>query len=128
MGPETSHTGERTPEDPLSFLLYPSGGAGESYLYEDAGDGFGYENGEYARRTGFCEGSADGVTVRLGERHGSFVPQREALRLELRCFTSAPESVTVDGESVETLYDEENGTVLVPLDETGDAITVEIVR
>jgi hypothetical protein len=34
----------------------------------------------------------------------------------------------VNGESVESRYDEENRTVLVPLRETGDALTVEMVR
>jgi alpha-glucosidase len=127
MGPDMAHTGERT-LDPLTFLLYPAEGADESVLYEDAGNGFGYENGEYAQRTVVCEGSADSVTVRLGERHGSFVPEREELRLELRGFGSAPETVAVNGESVESSYDEESRTVLVPLRESGGALDVEILR
>jgi alpha-glucosidase len=127
MGPETSHTGEGA-LDPLTFLLYPSEGASESHLYEDAGDGFGYENGEYARRAVSCEESAGTVTVRLGERGGSFVPEREELRLEMRTFSSAPDSVKVGGESVEPLYDKEGGTLIVPLKERGDALTVEIAR
>jgi alpha-glucosidase len=121
------HTGERA-LDPLTLLLYPTEGASESVPYEDAGDGFGYEDGEYARRSVYCEESSERVTVRLGEREGSFAPQREELRLELRGFGSAPESVEVNGESVESRYDEESRTVLVPLRETGDALTVEIVR
>ncbi len=127
MGPEMGHTGERA-VDPLTLLLHPAEGAGESALYEDAGDGFGYEDGEYARRTVSCEESAGSVTVRLGEREGSLVPEREALVLELRGFGSAPGSVVVDGESAESRYDEERGTLIVPLRETGDALTVEIVR
>jgi alpha-glucosidase len=127
MGPEMAHTGERA-VDPLTLLLYPAEGADESSFYEDAGDGFGYENGEYARRAVSCEEAAGRVTVRLGERVGSFVPQREELRLELRGFGSAPESVTVNGESVESSYDEETGAVTVSLGETGDAVTAEVVR
>ena len=127
MGPETSHTGERTP-DPLTFLLYPSEGAGESVLYEDAGDGFGYENGEYARRPISCEESAGTVTVRFGERGGSLVPERQELRLELRTFSSAPDSVKVGDERVESRYDEGSGTLIVPLRERDDALTVEIAR
>jgi alpha-glucosidase (family GH31 glycosyl hydrolase) len=127
MGPEMAHTGERA-LDPLSLLLYPTEGAGESVLYEDAGDGFEYENGEYAQRTVVCEGSAGSVSVRLGERHGSFVPEREELRLELRSFGTAPESVAVNGESAGSRYDEESGTLIVPLRETDGALTVEIAR
>jgi alpha-glucosidase len=127
MAPETSHTGEGTP-DPLTFLLFPAEGAGESLLYEDAGDGFGYEDGEYARRAVSCEESAGVVRVRLGDREGLFVPEREELRLELRTFGSAPDSVEVDGESAESHYDEESGTLIVPLRESCDALTVEIAR
>ena len=97
-------------------------------MYEDAGDGFGYENGEYARRAVSCEESAGVVTVRFGEREGSFVPEREELRLELHGFGSAPESVTVNGEETESSYDEESRTVLVPLRETDGALDVEILR
>ncbi len=122
-----AHTGERA-VDPLTLLLYATEGAGDSVLYEDAGDGFGYEDGEYARRTVSCEESAGSITVRLGGRYGSLVPQRETLHLELRGFDSAPESVEVDGESVESRYDQENGTVIVPLRETDGTLTAEIVR
>jgi alpha-glucosidase len=127
MGPEMGHTGERA-LDPLTLLLYPSEGADDSTLYEDAGDGFGYESGEYARRNISCEESRGHITVRIGEREGSFVPEREELRLELRGFGSAPESIAVNGESVESGYDEESRTVLVPLRETDGALDVEILR
>jgi alpha-glucosidase len=126
MGPDASHTSESV--DPLTLVLNPTEGAGESSLYEDAGDGFGYEDGEYSRRTLSCEESAGSVTVRVGEREGSFAPQRQQLRLELRGFGSAPESVAANGERVESSYDEEAGILAVPLGETGDAITVEILR
>ncbi len=127
LGPETSHTGER-PTDPLTLLIHPAANAspGESAYYEDAGNGFGYENGEYARRTVTCEESGGRITVRIGEREGSFVPERQTLRLELRGFASAPDSVTVDGESVESSYEE--GAVSLPLAETDGALNVEILR
>jgi alpha-glucosidase len=126
MGPATSHTGE--PVDPLTLLLYPAANAdaGETTLYEDAGEGFGHENGEFARRTISCEEAAGRVTIRIGERTGAFVPPREALHLELRGFTSAPESVELDGEDVEPSF--EAGTLLVPMEETEGARTVVIVR
>jgi len=126
-GPDMAHTGERA-LDPLTLLLHPAEGAGESAIYEDSGDGFGYENGEYARRTISCEESGGRVTVRLGEREGSFAPEREGLHLELHGFGSAPERVMVNGESVESSYDEESRTVLVKLRETDAALDVQIAR
>jgi alpha-glucosidase len=126
MGPDASHTGEVV--DPLTLLIYPAANAAanETVLYEDEGDGFDHENGGFARRTVSCEESGDRITVRVGEREGSFVPQRENLRLELRGFGAAPDSVTVNGESAESSH--ENGTLFVPLTEADGEVTVEIVR
>ncbi len=46
LGPVVSHTGESS-EGPLEIRVYP--GADASFdLYEDAGDGYGYEHGEFA--------------------------------------------------------------------------------
>jgi len=127
MGPDANHTAEK-PASPLTLLIYPAEGYGESMFYEDAGDGFGYENGEYARRIISCEESGGRVTVRIGEREGSFVPERDEVRLELRGFGSAPESAELDGEAVELRYGEADKTVVVSLEETGEAVTVEVLR
>src|SRR4051812_44096243 len=54
LWPEMNYVDER-PADPLTFLLCPVEGSGESSLYEDAGNGFAYERGEYARRSVLCE-------------------------------------------------------------------------
>jgi alpha-glucosidase len=125
MGPDTAHTSEGT-SDPLTVLVHPAAGAatGSTSLYEDAGDGFGYESGEYARREVSCEASGDRITVRLRGREGLFVPQRETVLLELRGIESA-RSVSVNGEAGES-RSTENGLV-VTLPETGGETTVEVV-
>jgi alpha-glucosidase len=123
MGPDASHTDER-PTDPLTLLLYPARGKGESTLYEDAGNGFGYERGEYARRKVFCETQDDRITIRLGEREGSFVPERGEIRLELRGIATA-QSALVDGEE-RGLEHREGGALTVSLGEDAGATTVEV--
>ena len=123
MGPDANHTGER-PVDPLTFRIHPAEGAGESTLYEDAGDGFGYESGEYARRTVSCDTSQDRVAVRLREREGSFAPERREVILELRSVEAA-QSVLVDGEEREPGYGGD-GVLAVSLDEDARAVTVEV--
>ena len=124
MGPDANHTGER-PTDPLTLRIHPAEGAGESTLYEDAGDGFGYENGEYARRVLSCDTSHDRVTIRLGEREGSFAQERREVILELRGIESA-QSVLVDGQEREPGY-AESGALTVSLVEETRAVTVEVV-
>ena len=50
--------------------------ARETTLYEDAGNGFAYERGEYARRSVICEVLGGMISVRLPKREGSFAPDR----------------------------------------------------
>ena len=124
MGPDAAHTDER-PNDPLTLLVYPAKGKGESTLYEDAGNGFGYQEGEYARRRISCESSDDRITIRIGERQGSFVPERRAVRLELRGITTA-QGVSVNDE--EHAPDRVEGDVLnVALGEEAGLTTVEVI-
>ncbi len=124
MGPEMNHTGEKT-TDPLTFLLYPANGYDETAFYEDAGDGFGYQDGEYARRSVTCEASEDEIKVRLGEREGSFTPERQQVVLELHC-VHAPEGVRINGEEADCRYDEESRRLSISLTESPAETSVEV--
>jgi alpha-glucosidase len=124
MGPDASHTGEK-PVDPLTLLFYPAQGIGESTIYEDAGDGFGYERGEYARRNVSCERFEDRIIVRLGGREGLFVPERREMQVGLRGVAEA-QGVLVDGEE-RGLDRTEDGTLIVSLGEEAGAKTVEVI-
>jgi alpha-glucosidase len=124
MGPDAAHTGER-PNDPLTLLVYPDEGKGESTLYEDEGNGFGYEEGEYARRRISCESSDGRITIRLDERQGSFVPERKEVRLVLRGIPTA-QGITVNDE--EHAPDRvEGGALTVELGEEAAPTTVEVI-
>jgi alpha-glucosidase len=125
MWPEMNHVGER-PTDPLALLLYPAEGAGESVLYEDAGNGFGYERGEYARRRVSCEVSGDSISVRLSEREGSFLPERSLVHMELMGVSTRPGNVSVNGEEADWSYEETEGKLVVPTEEDADEIIVEV--
>jgi alpha-glucosidase len=125
MGPDANHTAEK-PTDPLTLLLYPAEGSGESALYEDAGEGFGYESGEYARRTVACEVRGGGISVRVGERGGSLVPERGSDHLELREVNTRPESVVANGEEADWDYEESGGTITVRLEEAAGETLVEV--
>jgi alpha-glucosidase len=124
MGPNASHTDER-PTDPLTLLIHPASGAQESTLYEDAGNGFGYREGEYAMRMISCDSSDERITIRVGEREGSFVPERREVHLKLRGVTAA-RSVLVDGEERVT-GSEEDGVLTVLLGEEAGSTTVEVI-
>lgn len=123
-GPNRTHTGEAT--DPLTLLIYPAEGTAESTLYEDAGNGFGYESGEYARRTVICEVRDGAIAVQISEREGSFIPERQFVHLKLMSVNTRPESVTVSGADVNWDYDEADGAIKVRLPETAEAVMVEV--
>ena len=100
-------------------------GAGESNLYADAGNGFGYEQGEYAKRKVYCDTAGDRITVRLGEREGSFIPERGEMRLALRGVAAA-QRVLVDGD--ERGLDRDGVSLLtVPLAEGAKATKIEVI-
>jgi len=125
MWPEMNHVGER-PTDPLTLLLYPAEGAGESVLYEDAGNGFGYERGGYTRRRVICRASEAGISVSLKEQEGSFVPERSSVHLEFRGVGTRPQNVSANGEEADWRYEEDKEMLVVTLTESAGETTVEV--
>src|SRR5919107_794896 len=124
MGPDASHTKER-PDDPLTLLVYPAEGKGESIFYEDVGNGFGYERGEYARRRISCESSDERIIIRFGERQGSLVTERREIMLELRGISTAQGVIVNDEESTPVRI--EGGVLTVELGEEAGPTTVEVI-
>lgn len=125
LWPDMSYVGER-PADPLTLLIFPTQGRGESVLYEDAGDSYDYLQGGYSRRRILCETSSGRVLVRLEEREGSFNPERTEIHVELRSLPAPPQSVTVNGQAAASAYLEEHRTLIVKVPETPAAIEVEV--
>ena len=65
------YDGERA-ADPLTWLIFPADGERRFELYEDAGDGYAFEQGDYARTRATCTVSADRIQVQLcGPRRDS---------------------------------------------------------
>ena len=125
LWPKMNHVGER-PADPLTLLIYPAEGAGESTLYEDAGNGFAYETGEYAHRNVICEVLGGSISVRLTEQEGTFAPERSSVHLELRAVNTRPESISANGEEADWDYKETSGKITVRLTERAGETTVEV--
>jgi alpha-glucosidase len=73
-GPVMQHSDER-PVDPLIVVAAPDAdGRAEGLLYEDAGDGFGFERGEYRLSRIVVERGAGGARVAL-EHVGGDLPE-----------------------------------------------------
>ena len=127
MWPEMNFVGERA-TDPLTVMAFVDEGRGESVLYEDAGDGYAYREGEYARTGMVCEGSAGSVSVSIGEREGAFVPERSAMRLDLRGLGRNPDAVALDSRDVAYTWDPATDTLSVALGDDGAGHRVTVTR
>ncbi|MEO8750957.1 MAG: DUF5110 domain-containing protein, partial [Allobranchiibius sp.] len=77
LGPQVQHT-EEDPWGPLELRIYP--GADASFdLYEDAGDGYGYEVGEFAFVPIRWDDDAQTLTVQPREGDFAAVPAQRSL-------------------------------------------------
>src|SRR5688500_1850269 len=79
--PVVQHTGEMAGK-PLQVTLFP-GGNSERWLYEDAGNGFEYQRGGFARRRFSTHRDGDATVVEIGSPDGSYRPQPRALQLTI---------------------------------------------
>jgi alpha-D-xyloside xylohydrolase len=68
FGPDVQYTSEK-PWDHLELAVYP-GADGHFTLYEDAGDGYEYEKGEYTTIELFWDDASGSLTI--GPRQGSY--------------------------------------------------------
>ena len=125
LWPEMNYVDQQK-ADPLTFVLYPCEGSGRATFYEDAGDGYEYLNGFYARRAITCEVEAGNIRVVMGEQEGTFVPARQHIRLELREIASEPEIVQPGEASATWRYDPEQRRLIVDLHETASSQLIDL--
>jgi len=125
LWPEMNYVGQRA-ADPLTFVLYPCEGSGSATFYEDAGDGYEYLNGFYARRSITCEVEAGSIRVVIGEKEGTFVPDRRQVQLELREIASEPKAVDAGGAPAGWRYDPAQRRLVVDLQETSASQAIHL--
>lgn len=105
VGPVEQFVGEK-PLDPLTlYVALDEDGSALGTLYEDAGEGYGYRNGEYLRTTYRAEKRGDKVHVSIDAAEGN-MPRPE------RIFTVR---VLLDGGMEATAIGRESETVIVDL-------------
>jgi alpha-glucosidase len=124
MQPKMRNTGEK-PVDPLILTIFP-GEAGETRIYEDAGNDLGYQRGEFAWTTVRHSRASDGTTrIEILPADGSYPGMLEQRGVEIRLEVSAPpESVSAgnslvpfsrDGAAPSWKYDGDTLTTVISL-------------
>ncbi len=83
----------------LRLGLYPLTEEGErtSLLYEDAGEGFGYREGEYRVNRFVVRRTPDRLVV-TWEREGNYAPPYEHVELSIHGLVRVPPAIVVDGD------------------------------
>lgn len=95
-----AYTGE-SGDGPLQVDLYPGAQPASFVLYEDAGDGFGYEqSAQYSRVTFTHARTATGSELQVSARDGTFVPPQRSMHLRVHRVDHAPTAVTAGGQPV----------------------------
>lgn len=84
----------------LQLDLYPAAHETSFDLYEDAGDGFGYESGQYSRVKYSLQQTDTGARLLIGARQGSWVPAPRALTIRVRRVDHGANQVRVDGQPI----------------------------
>ena len=95
--PVVQHTGEM-PGQPLEITVFPSGSS-ERWLYEDAGNGFDYRRGVFARRRFTTHRDASAMVIEVGSPDGGYRPKPRVMLLAIRSQADAA-GVAVGGVSL----------------------------
>jgi alpha-glucosidase len=122
LWPEMLHVEEK-PADPLTLLLHPAG-SGSLTLYEDAGDGFGYQQGEYLR-TEIESSFSDGVLSVRAAPSGDYRPNRQGTVMEIRGWPTAPSSVRLD-DAAHKGWKHSDGVLMVDVPSIGPNWRLEL--
>ena len=95
MYPVMQYVGEFAVEELILHIYYDTK-SNSSVIYEDAGDGYGYEKGDSNVKTFKTKGSADKFTI-AQDIKGSFKPTYNSYKIILHGFTSKPSEIEIDG-------------------------------
>lgn len=108
MWPSLQHAGEQK-IDTLILRIYAD--SGSSSLYEDAGEGLAYQQGDHRWTHFACEETSRSLTVSQS-RDGSYTPDYKKYRVEMIGATHPPQKVVADGNTL-TDWDYTDGVLSV---------------
>jgi alpha-glucosidase len=113
IAPLVESTGE-TPQGELTLRVYVGEDCGGT-LYQDDGQTYAYEQGQFLRMKFDCQVAADGFHLRISQHEGSYSPWWKSLRVEVYGWKPQQNSALLNGQAIAT------GTNPIP---HGVAITI----
>ena len=97
MGPVIQHCAEN-PQSAWELHVYP-GNNGRFTVYEDAGDGYGYEHDEYSQYN--ISWSESTSTIKFHKRIGEFPQMQKQRNFEIYINSHKHQSISYNGEEIE---------------------------
>jgi hypothetical protein len=112
------------PIDPLTWLVFIAQAEdGVGTVYDDHGDGFDFERGDFARFTLTCR-AMPSIRLQLSAKEGAFTPQHSTMQFDLRG-AARPNQITVNGAPTDD-WEYTNGRLLIRLPATTIATEIAI--
>lgn len=90
---------DEAPINPLTFQIYPGEDSSRLY-YEDDGLSFDYREGKSLTEKVGVSRSAQGITVEVSARQGSYTPPPRSMVFAIHAQRNRPTSVKVDGNAL----------------------------
>ncbi len=88
---------EAQKDEPLEILVCP-GADGAFTLYDDAGDGYGYEKGQWARIQ--LKWDDENRKLMIGERVGTYPGMKKNMQLRVHCMGDEAKEIIYSGEEI----------------------------
>jgi alpha-glucosidase len=120
-------TGEK-PQGPLTLRVYPPENGGQACagsVYLDDGQTFAYKNGAFLRESFSGASTANGLTVKVFPREGSFSPWWSALAIEIYGAEKAPLASSA-GAPVKATYDSAHQRVITVISDDGKGAEIQL--
>lgn len=100
-GPVIEYVGQK-PLDPITLIVHlDDKGQASGTLYEDAGDGYGYQKGEFLLTTYAARRTGDGVEISVSKTEGQM--KRPERQITVRLLGAAGSELKASGEDGDTL-------------------------
>ena len=124
FGTPQQYVGEIEPTN-LAMHVYYIDGEKSSEFYDDAGDGYGYKNGEFTRRTFAVEGDMNYLNIEQ-RIEGDYNPSYTSYSLKIHGVPFEVQEIEVDGEVVFFEHERNRNRLVVDVPARFSKVTVRI--
>ena len=115
---------DETPKGPLEIKIYPGPNCIGS-IYQDDGNTFNYQKGEFLRQAFTCEASTGALKIHLAAAEGTFHPWFHELKFTVYS-ANKPTTVTLDGKPIKSWKNSTNAMTIESVPWTPAAHDLEI--